>query len=39
MSRPRDVFRIHDSGEFRELYDTIWMELEHQVRDRGDAPR
>jgi NitT/TauT family transport system ATP-binding protein len=40
MSRPRDVFRIHDSGEFRQLYDTIWMELEHQVRhQKGDAPR
>lgn len=32
MSRPRDVFRMHDSGEFRALYDAIWVELEHQVR-------
>jgi NitT/TauT family transport system ATP-binding protein len=40
MSRPRDVFRMHDSGEFRALYDAIWMELEHQVRDQKvDTPR
>lgn len=39
MSRPRDVFRMHDSGEFRALYDAIWVELESQVRNqRGDAP-
>jgi NitT/TauT family transport system ATP-binding protein len=40
MSRPRDVFRMHDSGEFRALYDAIWVELEHQVRDQKvDTPR
>jgi NitT/TauT family transport system ATP-binding protein len=40
MSRPRDVFRMHDSGKFRELYDAIWVELEGQVRERKmDAPR
>jgi len=39
MSRPRDVFRMHDSGQFRALYDTIWEELECQVRNqKGDAP-
>jgi NitT/TauT family transport system ATP-binding protein len=39
MSRPRDVFRMHDSGEFRALYDAIWEELECQVRNqKGDAP-
>lgn len=39
MSRPRDVFRMHDSGEFRALYDAIWVELESQVRNqRGNAP-
>lgn len=32
LSRPRDIFRIHDSHEFRELYDAIWIELERQVR-------
>lgn len=40
MSRPRDVFRMHDSGEFRALYDAIWAELEHQVRDeKVDTPQ
>ena len=39
MSRPRDVFRMHDSGEFRVLYDAIWVELESQVRNqKEDAP-
>ncbi len=32
MSRPRDVFRMHDDSDFRGLYDTIWMELEREVR-------
>jgi NitT/TauT family transport system ATP-binding protein len=32
LSRPRDIFRMHDSREFRELYDAIWVELERQVR-------
>ncbi len=34
MPRPRDVFRMHDSRDFRTLYDAIWAELETQVRDR-----
>ena len=34
MSRPRDVFRMHDSDEFRSLYDAIWVELERQVREQ-----
>jgi len=39
MLRPRDVFRMHDSDEFRALYDAIWEELECQVRNqKGDAP-
>jgi NitT/TauT family transport system ATP-binding protein len=33
MSRPRDIFRMHDSSEFRELYDLLWVELERQVRN------
>jgi NitT/TauT family transport system ATP-binding protein len=38
MPRPRDIFRVHDSGEFRALYDTIWVELEGQVRNqKGDV--
>ena len=32
LARPRDVFRMHDSTEFRALYDQIWGELERQVR-------
>jgi NitT/TauT family transport system ATP-binding protein len=40
MSRPRDIFRMHDSNEFRTLYDAIWVELEHQVREQKvDRPR
>jgi NitT/TauT family transport system ATP-binding protein len=35
MSRPRDIFHIHDSSDFRALYDMIWAELERQVRDRS----
>jgi NitT/TauT family transport system ATP-binding protein len=34
MPRPRDVFRMHDSSEFRELYDAIWAELERQVGEQ-----
>jgi NitT/TauT family transport system ATP-binding protein len=34
MSRPRDIFRMHDSVEFRGLYDAIWVELERQVREQ-----
>ena len=38
MSRPRDVFRMHDDSRFRALYDAIWVELERQVREqRTDA--
>jgi len=40
LSRPRDIFHMHDSSEFRTLYDAIWLELERQVRDqRVDKPR
>jgi NitT/TauT family transport system ATP-binding protein len=34
MPRPRDVFRMHDNSDFRTLYDTIWVELERQVREQ-----
>jgi NitT/TauT family transport system ATP-binding protein len=33
MARPRDVFRMHDNGDFRSLYDAMWVELERQVRE------
>jgi NitT/TauT family transport system ATP-binding protein len=40
MPRPRDVFRMHDSTDFRALYDAIWVELERQVREhKVDRPR
>lgn len=32
LPRPRDVFKMHDSPEFRELYDKLWLELERQVK-------
>jgi NitT/TauT family transport system ATP-binding protein len=32
LPRPRDVFKIHDSSDFRDLYDKLWLELERQVR-------
>ena len=32
LARPRDVFKMHDSPEFRELYDKLWLELERQVK-------
>ncbi len=31
LPRPRDVFRLHDNGAFRDLYDAIWADLERQV--------
>jgi NitT/TauT family transport system ATP-binding protein len=40
MPRPRDVFHMHDSTDFRALYDAIWVELERQVREQKmDQPR
>jgi NitT/TauT family transport system ATP-binding protein len=39
MPRPRDVFRMHDSVEFRQLYDALWTELEREVGEQrsGDS--
>jgi NitT/TauT family transport system ATP-binding protein len=37
LPRPRDVTRIHDDAEFRNLYDAIWSELERQVRPKAAA--
>jgi len=36
MPRPRDVSHMHDSADFRALYDAIWAELERQVRDQKE---
>jgi NitT/TauT family transport system ATP-binding protein len=35
ISRPRDIFFIHDNDEFRRLYDQIWRELQVQVRGKN----
>jgi NitT/TauT family transport system ATP-binding protein len=31
IPRPRDVYQIHTSPEFREVYDTLWRELRPEV--------
>jgi NitT/TauT family transport system ATP-binding protein len=31
IARPRDVFRIHESAEFRETYERLWEELRPEV--------
>jgi NitT/TauT family transport system ATP-binding protein len=36
ISRPRDIFHIHDNEAFRRLYDKLWEELEVEVR-RGSG--
>jgi len=36
IPRPRDIFHIHDNEAFRRLYDTLWEELEVEVR-RGSG--
>jgi len=37
LPRPRDIFRMHDNQEFRQLYDSIWNELERQVLNKEAA--
>ncbi len=32
VPRPRDLFRMHDSPEFRETYDLLWYSLEEEVK-------
>lgn len=32
IGRPRDVFRIHESPEFRVAYEKLWQELRPEVR-------
>jgi NitT/TauT family transport system ATP-binding protein len=31
IARPRDVYQIHTSPEFREVYDTLWRQLRPEV--------
>ncbi len=32
LARPRDVFHLHDDERFRQTYDTLWDDLEAEVR-------
>ena len=32
LERPRDLFHLHDDERFRETYDTLWDDLETEVR-------
>jgi sulfonate transport system ATP-binding protein len=32
LRRPRDLFHLHDDAQFRAIYDTLWDDLEHEVR-------
>jgi len=32
LERPRDVFHLHDDERFRQTYDTLWDDLEAEVR-------
>jgi NitT/TauT family transport system ATP-binding protein len=32
LSRPRDLFKLHDDPDFRSLFDKLWLELERQVK-------
>jgi len=36
LSRPRNVFKMHDDAAFRQLYDVLWLELERQVKGCDD---
>ena len=31
IPRPRDVYHIHDSQAYREIYDKLWEELRDEV--------
>ncbi|MFQ5853570.1 MAG: ABC transporter ATP-binding protein, partial [Candidatus Binatia bacterium] len=35
IPRPRDVFHIHRSEEFRDIYDKLWEELREEVEKVG----
>ena len=37
IPRPRDVFHIHAAPEFREIYDTIWVELREEILKTREA--
>jgi NitT/TauT family transport system ATP-binding protein len=35
LKRPRDLFHLHDDEQFRITYDTLWDDLEEEVRKAG----
>jgi NitT/TauT family transport system ATP-binding protein len=39
LRRPRDLFHLHDDEKFRETYDTLWDDLETEVRKSADLWR
>lgn len=32
IPRPRDIYRIHESAEFRRIYESLWSELRPEVK-------
>jgi NitT/TauT family transport system ATP-binding protein len=39
LKRPRDLFHLHDHEQFRVTYDTLWDDLEAEVRKSADLWR
>jgi NitT/TauT family transport system ATP-binding protein len=39
LKRPRDLFHLHDHEQFRVTYDTLWDDLESEVRKSADLWR
>ena len=38
MSRPRDVFHIHDAPAFSEIHNALWKELKREIFAEAEAP-
>ena len=36
IARPRDVYQIHQSQEFRSIYESLWKELKPEVKMAGE---
>lgn len=36
IDRPRDVFHIHDTPGFADVYDAVWQDLRDEIRKGGD---
>ena len=39
IPRPRDVFHIHESPGFGDIYDAIWNDLRDEIRRAREAAR